>query len=775
MHKTEFGTTERIKWLKAHRYDPASADEILVRDDAYTWASERYADKSAEIQYAMGFAETLRRKRILIQENAQLAGYMYKYTYNTNLPMNVSPDFDPAGRASFRMDVRREIREAGSIIRRDSAGTQKQDILADLEEFTDAAESGLIKHWHSGHTAAGYDRLVREGFGGILERAAAQLGRCDSDEEENTLRSFMIITEACTEYIGRYEKEAAEQVKKLQMKTEQSPADLLPREKRLAELETLQQTLSQIKSGVPQDFRQALQLVYLAHEMMYCENAPSAISLGRFDQYLYPFYRADIDAGRITPEEASELVDEMWIKISVQRKAYQNVTLGGCGRDLNNSFNDLTYMCLDTAVRLRTDQPSVNFRWTDDMTDQQWGAVIRLIRTGMGFPAIFYDPCCMRAQTDAGIESEDVWDYGFIGCVELTVPGKENAYTELARLNLPKFLGIVMNNGLDVMTGKRYRLSSGRKIEELKTFEEFKTLFFTELGHFTHRILGCLGILEKLYAEKYPLPYLSVLTDSCIERRLDVCAGGAKYSSTGFNLCGIATVADSLAAVRKIVFEDKLLGLSELADLLAADFAGREDIREYAVHRCPKYGNADRSVDHMSAEMCSLVSEILDEYRTYTGGRYRLGLYTVEDHAIMGESTGATPDGRLAGKALSNSCGASQGRDINGPTALINSATGFPMVQAKNGMVLDIKFAPSVIGGETGSAALRALISTYFRKGGMEVQISAVSPDLLKAAQENPEDHADLIVRVSGFSAYFTTLRKTTQDEIIARTTVAEL
>ena len=415
------------------------------------------------------------------------------------------------------------------------------------------------------------------------------------------------------------------------------------------------------------------------------------------------------------------------------------------------------------------DQPSVNFRWTDDMPEEAWQAVLELIRAGMGFPALLYDPCCMKAQIKDGISREDVWNYGFVGCVEMAIAGKENAFTELARLNLPKLLNLMLHDGKDSCSDKVFRMKSQKPVADIQDYDMLVQMYMEEIEDWIRRILQNLNRIEILYAAKYPLPYLSVLTEDCISRKKDVMVGGAKYNSVGFNLCGVATAVDALAAIRDIVFEKHLVTLGEYIAILDRDFEGQEQLRQYAGSRTPKYGN-DKEIDQMASKIERLVSDILKEYRNYWGGPYRLGLYSVEDHAIMGMHTGATADGRKCGESLSNSSGASQGKDIHGPTALINSVTQFPMEEAGNGMVLDVKFTPSLLEEETGQNALRSLIETYFHKGGMEMQVSVVSGETLRKAQQKPEDYADLIVRVSGFSAYFCSLRKATQDEIIKRT-----
>lgn len=768
--RTKRTVTRRIQVLKENRKKYARTSEIPVRDDAYREAVREYPEASVEEQYAYGFANTLAKKTILIPEADLLAGYLFQYTYNVNFPMKVSEDFDPAERAKFQMDMEREIEETKEL--------QSESASDELDEFADAVETWLVKHWHSGHTLAGYEMLLNTGWGALLSQVEEQLGKAQSEKEKQTVHAFQIVLKACMSYMHRYLEEVERQLNKLKRNNNidkdncnDSYNDGFGTRREC--LERMRDALTNIEREAPETFYEALQLLTLANEMMYCENIPSGISLGRIDYYLYPFYRKDVDAGRLNYEEAGELIEAFWLKCSCQKKAYQNMTLGGCNSDGQCSVNDLTYLCLESAANLRVDQPSVNFRWTDDMPEEAWQAVLALIRTGMGFPALLYDPCCMKAQTKNGVSKDDVWNYGFVGCVEMAIPGKENAMTELARLNLPKLLDLLLHQGKDTCSDKTFQMKNQKKPAEFKTYEELEQAYLNELEYWVRKIIRNLNRIEHLYAEKYPLPYLSVLTEDCIGSRKDVMAGGARYTGVGFNLGGIGTAVDALAAIRDVVYDKNMVTLEACMEILDDDFEDSEQIQRYLSARAPKYGN-DQSrewdVDQIAFRLEKRVSDTLKEYRNYWGGPYRLGLYTVEDHAIMGIHTGATADGRKGGESLSNSSGASQGKDKHGPTALINSVTNFPMEEVGNGMVLDVKFTPSLLEEETGKRALRSLIGTYFHKGGMEMQISVVSGETLRAAQEHPENYADLIVRVSGFSAYFCSLRKATQDEIIKRT-----
>ena len=501
--RTKRTVTRRIQVLKENRKKYARTSEIPVRDDAYREAVREYPEASVEEQYAYGFANTLAKKAILIPEDDLLAGYLFQYTYNVNFPMKVSEDFDPAERAKFQMDIEREIEETKEL--------QSESASDELGEFADAVETWLVKHWHSGHTLAGYEMLLNTGWGALLSRVEEQLGKAQSEKEKQTVHAFQIVLKACMSYMHRYLEEVERQLNKLKRNNNIDKGNYNDSYNdgfgtRRECLERMRDALMNIEREAPETFYEALQLLTLANEMMYCENIPSGISLGRIDYYLYPFYRRDVDAGRLNYEEAGELIEAFWLKCSCQKKAYQNMTLGGCNSDGQCSVNDLTYLCLESAANLRVDQPSVNFRWTDDMPEEAWQAVLALIRTGMGFPALLYDPCCMKAQTKNGVSKDDVWNYGFVGCVEMAIPGKENAMTELARLNLPKLLDLLLHQGKDTCSDKTFQMKNQKKFAEFKTYEELEQVYLDELEYWVRKIIRNLNRIEHLYAEKYPLP-----------------------------------------------------------------------------------------------------------------------------------------------------------------------------------------------------------------------------------------------------------------------------
>ena len=485
---------------------------------------------------------------------------------------------------------------------------------------------------------------------------------------------------------------------------------------------------------------------------------------------MYPFYKKDLDAGLITYNEASELIDALWIKFSGNLHSYQAVTLSGIDDDGKTVANDLTYICMQSTRKLMFDQPLIDFRYVDNMPEKLWNEVVALIRTGTGFPGIFYDPESIETVIRAGATAEDARNYAVIGCVELGVPGKDYTPTELVHLNWPKLFELIFNHGQDQMQNYSFPLKEDKELDEIRTFDEFYNWYKSELVHFVELAIRSVDLVEAMIPWSFPTPYLSVLMEGCYEKGMDVTGGPTKYNGTGFGICGTATAVDSLAAIKKVVYEDKIVKLSQLRDALNADFAGYEELQHILSNKCPKYGNDDDEADNIMVDLVATFSAAIESHTNPRGGKYRTGLYSVEDHARAGLITAATPDGRKAGTFESNSMASVQGKDINGPTALINSVVKTDLSVATNGMVLDIKFNPAFFENPRHLKAFRALIDTYFHMGGLEVQFSVVSRETLLAAQEDPVKYHNLVVRVSGFSAYFRSLNRETQNDIIART-----
>ncbi len=744
----------RIARLRDERENDHDRSQIPHRDKVYRREFAKHPDDCAALRFAYGFEAFLAEKKIHLKPHDLLAGFAYRYSYNTTLPALMPEDYDPLFRPEYDIDNVREAQEAKEL-----AGLKDGDEgAATLDMFPRAVKVWLYKHWESGHILPGYHRVVERGFGALASDGEAALSMAD-DEHRPYVQAMLICNRAASAYIRRFEALAAEL------------AAACGDEENRAHLLTIAEACGHIAEGAPRTFFEAVQLIWFIQEMLYVENDPSSISLGRLDRTLYPLYQQDVEAGRLTYEEASDYIDALWIKFSANLHAYQNVTCGGID-PITGEFtaNDVTYMIIQATRRLRFDQPLISLRYNDNMPDKLWAECLALIKTGTGFPAFFYDGACIAAKEKMGIAPEDARNYALIGCVEMGTPGKEYAKTEVLRINWPMIMELMLNGGRTLLQDEPFPLRQQRALDSIKSFEEFYDWYKSEMLHFGRLGMEAVNLLDPAVMEYYPTPFLSCTMEGCYEKGLDVTGGGTIYNNTGVSVCGMANTVDALAAIRKVVFEGKICTLSELAEAMRADFAGYEALQSILQNRCPKYGNDDDSVDGMMADLVAAFAAEVETYRNPRGGKFQLGLYSVEDHAKMGLRTGASADGRKAATSLSNAISPVQGRDTVGPTAVINSLLKTDLRAATNGMVLDVKFNPAFLENPRHTEALKALIDAYCKSGGMEIQFNVVDRATLLDAQKHPEQHKDLVVRVSGFSAYFVTLMKTTQDEIIART-----
>lgn len=749
--------SDTIRYINDRKDENFDRSQIPVRDRCYRQAFADHPDEIRAVQFAYGFTSFLKEKKLLINEYDLLAGNAYRYTYNTTLPITCPEDYDPHFRPPIGVDP---MTEAQICIDYHQYPEDSQE-AKDMRLFAVATRNWLFKHWESGHIIPGYYRVLALGYGGILKECDEALKTAD-EKQTQFIRAMKMVCQASIDYIHRYEALARQRAAETQN----------PQWKK--NMERIASACAQIAEGPATNFFEAVQLTWFAHELILAENVPASESLGRLDQYLYPYYAADQEAGVMTYEEASDLIDALWIKFSANLHAYQNVTLGGINENGEYMANDITFICLQATRRLRFDQPLISLRYHDSMPKDLWEEAVALVQTGTGFPAFFSDDACIAAKKKMGLSDHDAYGYGIIGCVEMAAPGKEYSKTEVLRINWPKVIELMLNDGKCSISDDVIKPFTSKDLDSIKTFDEFYNWYKDELLQFTRLAMDSINKLDPMVPDRFPTPYLSIMMEDCIKNGKDVTGGGTIYNNSGISACGMANAVDSLAVIRKLVFEDKKYTLKEIAAAAYANFEGYEEML-IDINHCPKYGNDDDSVDMMLSDLVSAYGQLVDSTRNPRGGKFQLGLYSVEDHAKMGLHTGGLPDGKVAEQSLANAISPVQGKDTIGPTAVINSVVKSDLSTATNGMVLDLKFNPKFFEIESHKAALRALINSFFHQGGMEIQFNVVDRATLVDAQKHPEKHKDLVVRVSGFSAYFTSLMKTTQDEIIARTEYASM
>jgi len=552
---------------------------------------------------------------------------------------------------------------------------------------------------------------------------------------------------------------------------------------RRAELERIAAVCRRVPAHAPRDLWEALQHYWFCHLGVITElNGWDSFNPGHLDQHLLPFYRQGIADGTLTPESARELLECFFVKfnnhpappkvgVTAEESGtytdFANINIGGLLSDGSDGSNEVSHVLLDIVEEMHLLQPSSNLQLSRKTPGALLGHALRVIRKGYGFPSLFNADVVVEEQLRQGKRVEDARAGGCSGCVETGAFGKE-AFILTGYFNLPKVLELVLHDGLDPRTGKRLGPPTG----DPASFAGFDDLFRAwkaQLGHLIDVKIRGNQLIARLYASEMPAPFLSVLIDDCIANGRDYNAGGARYNNTFIQAVGIGTITDSLAAIRRLVYEEKTHSPVELVEALDADFAGREPLRARLVNKMPKYGNDDDAADELMVRVFEEVFRHIDGRPTATGGTYRLEMLPTTCHVYFGSVCGATPDGRRATLPLSEGISPVQGADRRGPTAVFGSAAKMDHVKT-GGTLLNMKFSPSLVAGEEGIDRLAHLVRSYFRAGGHHVQFNVVSAETLRRAKADAEAYRGLIVRVAGYSDYFCDLSAALQDEIITRT-----
>ena len=421
-------------------------------------------------------------------------------------------------------------------------------------------------------------------------------------------------------------------------------------------------------------------------------------------------------------------------------------------------------------MKVKADVPLITLRVHPKLDDRVWNTALKLVKSGQGFPAFYNDNVAVKAKINSGVSLKDAYDYSTLGCVEITIGGREFSNTEEARINWLKILELLLFNGKCALTGKEWHLKENHVVEELTTFDELYEWFKEELKSTISRVGEYIDMASVIYSQHWPVPFLSSITMGCIENASDITENGTKYYNLSINCVGMANTVDALEAVEELVYIKKITTIEEIKKALAANFEGYEWLRQEML-QCPKYGNDYDHVDNKMKDLMKLFSShVHNMHIVNRNGKFQCGFYSVMHHTLLGMKTAASCDGRYARTSLSNSLSPVQGMDKNGPTSVMNSINKISMDYMGNGGVLDMKFTPQFLEKQNHLIALRYLIETYFDEGGLEVQFNVVSKDTLIKAQKEPEKYGSLVVRVSGYSAYFVKLDKELQDEIIMRT-----
>jgi len=647
-------------------------------------------------------------------------------------------------------------------------------------EILEAEESGILtvgnKDCAPGQILPNYPKLLKVGMNGLKRQVEEKLSKISIDNHEaqnkvDFLKAVIIVCDAINDFAKRYSIMA----KELSEKT----TDII----RQKELQKISDICLNITKNPPQNFHEAIQFLWFIHLVINIESNGHGNSFGRFDQYMYPFYKTDVEKGQIDRQQAIELVQYLWIKLTGLIKLrdafysesfagyplWQNLIVGGQTTDGLDATNEMSHLVLEATEEIKTSQPSLSLRYHDNLSPELFRKAIKMVQQGMATPAFFNDKLVIPIMLNKGATLEEARDWSIEGCIEPYVPGKTDGRPTVGYVNILKCLELVLNNGKDPANGKQIGLKTG-DVTSFNNLNEIMEALKCQTSYFIKLMIEGYNVVGSLHATRIPLPFASMLIDDCIEKAKSIEEGGAKYSFSGAYLTGLANVADSLAAIEKSVFQNKLMNLEELNKILKDNFKNNEKIRQYLLNKAPKYGNDDDFVDGLARECLAFCYDEIKKYTDSRGGKFTLAIESQSLNVSQGKCVGATPDSRFAREPLNDNASPVSGRDINGPTASVRSVAKVDQMKADNGALYNLRFSPQCIKGEKGINILQGIIKTYFDMLGEHIQINVVSTETLLKAQVEPEHYRDLLIRVAGYLAYFTELDKEVQDNIINRT-----
>ncbi|MEG1003671.1 MAG: glycyl radical protein [Clostridium sp.] len=634
-----------------------------------------------------------------------------------------------------------------------------------------------------GHIVPDFKKALKIGLNGIIKEAKEKLERIDISENDGLkkkafLEGIIITNEAVINFAKRYSNLAKE------MASEEA------NEVRKEELLKISEVCKWIPQNKPRSFYEAIQMVWFIHLVIQIESNGHSASLGRLDQYLYEYYKNDIDNGVITREEGKELLQLLWIKLYSILKVrptshsgygagyptYQNVTISGLNYDGTDSTNELSYLILESVGESKLTQPNLSARLHSNSPERLIRECANVIRTGFGMPALHTDEIIIQALLNKGVDFKDAYNYTMVGCVEVAVPGKWGyRCTGMTFLNMIKALELTLNDGYDLRTGKSLLKGYG-KLTDFNNYDELFNAWEKHIEYYT-KLTVALDKLADTHLEEFPDMLCSSLVDDCIERGKSIKEGGSVYDFVAGLQVGITNVANSLAALKKVVYEDKTLTKEEVMEAILNNYEGENyGIVRKILSEAPKYGNDIDYVDNIAKEAYDTYIKEIGKYRTTREGRgpigckYGLSTSGISSNVPMGTVTCATPDGRKAWTPAAEGASPVQGTDTNGPTSVLKSITKLPTILMTGGQLLNQKFSPELLKGDSQYEKFISLIKSFIVMKGWHIQFNIISTETLRKAQKDPEKYRDVIVRVAGYCAQFITLDPTTQEDIISRT-----
>lgn len=622
-----------------------------------------------------------------------------------------------------------------------------------------------------GHICPDSALWLKMGPLGIMNQAQEKLKTCEESQKEFYECVVLVMQGACT-FMKRYHDMIMENIDEVEEPYQQS-------------LRTVANNCLNLTKRPPETFHEAVQSLWFLFVLLHMESNASSFSPGRMDQYLYPYYQKDIESGKISMEDALDILECLWLKFNQivylrnQNSAKYfagfpigfNIAIGGVDENGNDTYNELSLLCLQCQYDLGLPQPNLSVRLNRNSSHELMQKAIEVVSKGSGMPQFFNDEAIVHALMELGIEKKDALNYAIVGCVELTTHGNNLGWSDAAMFNLNKALELTLNHGKCLLTHEQIGLDLGG-LDTYQTFEDLEKAFQQQIDYFIDKMMQCEVIVEKAHQDCLPTAFLSSVIDDCLENGLDVTKGGAKYNLSGIQMIQIANLADSLAAMKQLVYDDQVIDAKELLAALQSDFKGYEIIQTMLLNKVPKYGNDVEWVDRLGAKWAEYFRSRMKDYTNYRGGPYHTGMYTVSAHVPMGENVGASPDGRNALTPLADG-GMSPvyGRDLKGPTAVLKSVSRLNNTLTTNGGLLNMKFLPEFFETKNGMNKFENFLRAFVDLKVPHIQFNVVRREDLEDAQIRPQLHKSLTIRVAGYTAYFVELAHKLQDEIIERTT----
>ena len=783
------GMNERIKRLREESVNtPAclSIERALIETRFY---KDNYGKYSIPVLRALNFLEICKQKEIYIGPDELIVGE------RGERPKAVSTFPELTCHSVEDLHVLRTREQQNYYISDEDIATYAREVIPYWEGRTQRErifnfvpdtwrlpyEAGVFTEFMEqrapGHTALD-GKIYRKGMLDFKKDIEAEIAKLDyfndpeATDKEEQLKAMSISCDALI-ILG---KRHAEKALKL-AQNETNPV-------RKAELEKIAEVCDRIPAHAPKNFHEAIQMYWFVHLGTIIElNGWDAMNPGHFDQHLHPFYEKDFSNGVLDYDKAKELLSCFWIKVNNQpappkvgitaRESgtyndFTNINIGGIKPDGSNGVNEISYMMLDVVEELHILQPGNSVHISSVTPNQFLNRAVKVIRQGHGYPSVFNADIYVQEMLRSGKTLTDAREGGCSGCIEVGAFGKE-AYLLTGYLNVPKVLEITLNNGKDPLTGKIVGIQTGDP-KTFKTFDEFYRAFYKQLKYIIDLKIKINNYIDRMYAKYAPATFLSVVIDDCIRKGKDYYNGGPRYNTTYIQCTGLGTVTDSLSVLKKHVFEDQKIGMAELLYAVSTDFEGNEKLRQFILNRTPFYGNDDDYADMLSIKVFNDLFDLIDgRPNGKEGGKYHMNMLSTTCHIYFGKVLGATPNGRLAGKSISDGTSPSHGCDINGPTSVIRSLGKIDQVKT-GGTLLNLRFLPSLLKKDADVAKLSDLIRSYFSLGGHHVQFNIVDTATLVAAREHPEEYRDLLVRMAGYSDYYNDMNDDLKQEVIERT-----